>query len=238
MDPPLIGLTAYAEDAQWAVWRSRAAVVGWVYIDAIHRAGGRAIMIPPGQEGLDRIIDTIDGLVLAGGQDVNPERYGARSSPETQEPHDDRDATELALVTRALERNLPTLAICRGLQVMNIARGGNLIQHLPDEIGSTVHREVVGEFSRHPVEIASESRLAKVMPPGGVVPSHHHQATGQIGDGLVPVAWATDGTVEALEDPHCDFALGVQWHPEEDPSDALFAEFVSAAGRYRAARAH
>lgn len=233
MSAPLIGLTAYAEDARWAVWAGKAAVVGWVYVDAIHRAGGRTLMIPPGNEGLDRVVDAIDALVLAGGQDINPERYGAELGPDTQEPQDERDATELALVELARRRNMPTLAICRGLQIMNIARGGDLVQHLPDAVDTDAHREVVGVFSHHPVEVAPGSLLATLMPAGLPVPSHHHQAADRIGDGLVPVAWADDGTIEALEDPDTDFTLGVQWHPEEDPNDVLFGALVSAARRYR-----
>jgi gamma-glutamyl-gamma-aminobutyrate hydrolase PuuD len=233
MPTPLIGLTAYAEDARWAVWSGKAAVVGWVYVDAIHRAGGRTLMIPPGDDGLERIVDVIDGLVLAGGQDINPARYGADHGPETQAPQDERDATEIALVDLARIRNMPVLAICRGLQIMNIARGGDLVQHLPDAVENDTHREVIGVFSHHPVEIAPGSLLGALMPAGLPVPSHHHQAADRIGDGLVPVAWAADGTIEALEDPATEFTLGVQWHPEEDPNDVLFDALVTAARRYR-----
>lgn len=236
MPVPLIGLTSYAENAQWAVWQGKAAVVGWVYVDAIHRAGGRALLIPPADHGFDETLDVLDGLMLAGGNDLNPAAYGADPHPETQTPQSERDRGELALMTGALARDMPVLAICRGMQVMNVARGGTLIQHLPDHLDSTTHREVVGVFSQHPVTIAPDSLLAAILGPSAPVQSHHHQAADRIGSGLTPVAWSDDGTVEALEDPDRPFALGVQWHPEEGPDMSLFTALVSAAGAYRATR--
>jgi gamma-glutamyl-gamma-aminobutyrate hydrolase PuuD len=236
MPTPLIGLTSYAEDARWAVWEGKAAVVGWVYVDAIHRAGGRTLLLPPADHGLDETLDVLDGLMLAGGQDLDPAHYDASPHDETQEPHTERDRAELALMTGALERDMPILAICRGMQVMNVARDGNLIQHLPEHLDSTAHREMVGVFSDHPVSIAPDSLLANILGPEAPVKSHHHQAVGTIGAGLRPVAWADDGTVEALEDPDRRFALGVQWHPEEGPDTALFSALVDAANAYRDAR--
>lgn len=237
MPTPLIGLTSYAEDAQWAVWRGKAAVVGWVYVDAIHRAGGRVMLLPPSEHGLEETLDALDGLVLAGGQDIDPGAYGASPHPETQAPQPERDRAELALLAGALERDIPVLAICRGMQVLNVARGGSLIQHLPEHTGSTAHREVVGEFSEHPVEVAPDSLLERLVGPTPPVKSHHHQATDALGDGLIPVAWAGDGTVEALEDPHRAFVLGVQWHPEEGEDLSLFAGLVEVAREFRARRA-
>ena len=237
MRVPLIGLTSYAEDARWAVWEGKAAVVGWVYVDAIHRAGGRTILIPPSEDAVHETLDAIDALVLAGGQDIDPAAYGADPHRETQAPQPDRDRAELALVQAALDRDMPVLAICRGMQVMNVARGGSLIQHLPEHTGTTAHREVVGVFSEHPVEIAAGSVLERALGPTAPVLSHHHQATAALGDGLVPVAWAEDGTIEAIEDPSRAFALGVQWHPEEGEDLALFREVVAAGRAFRERRA-
>jgi putative glutamine amidotransferase len=235
-DAPLIGLTSYAENARWAVWEGKAAVVGWVYVDAIHRAGGRCILIPPALHGIDRILDGIDGLCLAGGADIEPTRYGEDRHPETERSQQERDHAELVLVEHALARNIPMLGICRGIQVMNVARGGSLIQHLPDTAAGESHREVVGVFTDHPVEIATGSRLEGILGPLAPVKSHHHQATDRVGAGLVPVAWADDGTIEALEDPSKPFALGVQWHPEEGDDIALFTALVNEARTYRDTR--
>lgn len=231
--PPLIGLTSYAEPARWAVWEGKAAVVGWVYVDAIHRAGGRAILIPPADHGNERILDVIDGLVLAGGQDIDPGRYGADRHPSTERPQHGRDDAELALTAAAMDRGIPVLGICRGIQVMNVARGGTLIQHLPDHIDSAEHRETVGVFSEHPVRVDPGSRLETILGPTAPVLSHHHQATGTVGDGLTAVAWSDDGTVEALETTDGGFAVGVQWHPEEGEDLALFTALVEAARAYR-----
>lgn len=235
-DAPLIGLTSYAENARWAVWEGKAAVVGWVYVDSIHRAGGRCVLIPPALHGLARTLDAIDGLCLAGGQDIEPTHYGANRHPSTEASQLERDEAELALVEAALERDLPILGICRGSQVLNVACGGSLIQHLPDTAAGSRHREVVGVFSDHPVEIAPGTTLERILGPLAPVKSHHHQATDRVGAGLVPVAWADDGTIEALEAPGRTFALGVQWHPEEGEDLALFHALVEQARAYRSTR--
>lgn len=234
VDAPLIGLTAYAERAQWAVWDDKAAVVGWVYVDAIHRAGGRCILIPPALHGLDRILDVIDGLCMSGGPDVDPARYGAQRHPMTEGEQRDRDEAELELARRALERDIPLLAICRGIQIVNVARGGSLIQHLPDTPAGEAHREVVGQFTDHPIRVQPGSALERAIDVTAPIKSHHHQATDAIGQGLTPVAWAPDGTVEALEDTSRRFALGVQWHPEEGDDLGLFRALVESARDYRA----
>ena len=236
MAPPLIGLTSYAETARWAVWEGKAAVVGWVYVDAIHRAGGRTLMIPPAEHGVDTVLDVLDGLMLAGGVDLDPAFYDAVPHIETDSPQTERDQAELALVQGALERDMPVFGICRGMQIMNVACGGTLIQHLPEHLGSSAHREVVGVFSEHPVEIAAQSLLEEILGPSAPVKSHHHQAADRIGSGLAAVAWSDDGLVEAIEAPDRTFALGVQWHPEEGPDMAIFNAFIDAATAYRAAR--
>ena len=211
---PVIGITSYAQDARWGVWHMPAALVPLAYVDSIERAGGRAIVIPPVEEDVEETLDSLDGIVFSGGADVDPARYGAEAHPETDTPQTRRDAGEMALLQAALERDMPTLAICRGVQLLNVARGGDLIQHLPESVGNDEHKQVPGEFAVHPVEIKDGSRLASIVGAGSDVTSHHHQGLGRVGDGLVETAWAADGTLEAVEDPSLRFAVGVQWHPE------------------------
>jgi putative glutamine amidotransferase len=232
----VIGITSYAQDARWGVWHLPAALVPLAYVDAIERAGGRALVIPPAEEDIEETLDALDGIVFSGGADVDPAHYGAEPHPETDVPQTRRDAGELALLRAALERDLPTLAICRGFQLLNVARGGDLVQHLPDTIGNDVHKRVPGEFAEHPVEVKEGSRLAAIVGAGSDVTSHHHQALGRVGAGLVETAWAADGTLEAVEDPSLRFAVGVQWHPEEREDAALFEALVEQARAYRAAR--
>jgi gamma-glutamyl-gamma-aminobutyrate hydrolase PuuD len=236
MGRPLIGITTYAQPARWGVWDLPAALVPLEYVDAVERAGGRAVLLPPSEDGVDETLDVLDGIVFSGGADVDPARYGAEAHPETDAPQARRDAGELALLEAALARDLPTLAICRGFQLLNVARGGDLVQHLPETVGSDEHKQVPGEFAVHPVEVKEGSRLASIVGAGPAVTSHHHQALGRVGDGLVECAWAADGTLEAVEDPDLRFAVGVQWHPEAGEDDALFAALVEQAREYRAAR--
>ena len=233
---PVIGITSYAQDARWGVWHLPAALVPLAYVDAIEGAGGRAVVIPPAEEGVEETLDTLDGIVFSGGADVDPARYGAEAHPETDTPQTRRDSGEMALLRAALERDMPTLAICRGFQLLNVARGGDLIQHLPEVVGNDVHKQVPGEFAVHPVEVKEGSRLSAIVGEGSEVTSHHHQALGRVGDGLVGSAWAEDGTLEAVEDPSLRFAVGVQWHPEAGGDAALFEALVEQAREYRAAR--
>jgi putative glutamine amidotransferase len=233
---PVIGITSYAQDARWGVWQLPAALVPLAYVDAIEKAGGRAVVIPPAEEDVEETLDALDGIVFSGGADVDPAHYGADAHPETDTPQSRRDAGELALLRAALERDLPTLAICRGFQLLNVARGGDLVQHLPETLGTDVHKQVPGEFAVHPVEVKEGSKLAAIVGAGSDVTSHHHQALGQVGEGLVECAWAADGTLEAVEDPALRFAVGVQWHPEAGEDAALFQALVEQAREYRAAR--
>jgi gamma-glutamyl-gamma-aminobutyrate hydrolase PuuD len=237
MGRPLIGITTYAQPARWGVWDLPAALVPLDYVDSVERAGGRAVLLPPSDDGVDETLDVLDGIVFSGGADVDPARYGAEAHPETDAPQARRDAGELALLEAALARDMPTLAICRGFQLLNVARGGDLVQHLPESVGSDEHKQVPGEFAVHPVEVREGSRLASIVGTGSQVTSHHHQALGRVGDGLIECAWAADGTLEAVEDPEKRFAVGVQWHPEAGEDDALFAALVEQAREYRAARA-
>ena len=233
---PVIGITSYAQDARWGVWHLPAALVPLAYVDAIEKAGGRAVVIPPAEEDIEQTLDALDGIVFSGGSDVDPAHYGAEPHPETDVPQTRRDAGELALLKAALERDLPTLAICRGFQLLNVARGGDLVQHLPEAVGHDVHKQVPGEFAVHPVEVKEGTRLAGIVGATPDVTSHHHQALGRVGDGLVETAWAADGTLEAVEDPSRRFVVGVQWHPEVGEDAALFEELVEQARAYRASR--
>src|SRR5262249_21339737 len=198
--------------------------------------GGRAVVIPPAEEDVEETLDSLDAIVFSGGADVDPARYGAEPHPETDMPQARRDAGEMALLRAALERDMPTLAIGRGCQLLNVARGGDLIQHLPEEFGNDVHKQVPGEFAVHPVEVKDGSRLGAIVGSTPAVTSHHHQALGRVGDGLVETAWAADGTLEGVEDPSRRFVVGVQWHPEMEEDAALFEALVEHAREYRATR--
>jgi len=233
---PVIGITSYAQEASWGVWRLPAALIPLGYVDAIERAGGRALVIPPAEDGVEETLDALDAIVFSGGADVDPAHYGADPHPETDTPQARRDAGEMALLHAALERDMPTLAICRGFQLLNVARGGDLVQHLPEEVGNDDHKQIPGEFAVHPVEVKDGSRLGEIVGLTPQVTSHHHQAPGRVGDGLVETAWAADGTLEGVEDPSQRFVVGVQWHPEVGEDAALFEALVEQAREYRAAR--
>jgi gamma-glutamyl-gamma-aminobutyrate hydrolase PuuD len=232
----VIGITTYAQEASWGVWRLPAALIPMDYVDAVERAGGRPVLIPPSEEGVDETLEALDGIVFSGGADVDPSIYGADPHPETDSPQARRDAGELALLRGALERDLPTLAICRGFQLLNVARGGDLVQHLPEKVGHDQHKQVPGTFSEHPVEVKDGTRLAAMIGATPGVTSHHHQSIGRVGDGLVETAWSQDGTLEGVEDPSRRFAIGVQWHPEAGTDEGLFEGLVEEARAYRAGR--
>lgn len=235
---PLIGITTYSQpEVSWGHWTVPSALVPLSYVSAVERAGGRPLLVPPADDGVEETLAVLDGIVFSGGDDVDPESYGAEAHPETRGTLPQRDDAELALLTAALERDLPVLAVCRGSQILNVARGGDLVQHLPEVVGHEGHRPTPGTFAEHAVTVADGTRLADLL--GGEhapVKSHHHQGYGRIGDGLREVAWAEDGTVEALEDPSKRFALGVLWHPEEGEDARLFEALVAEAKAYRAAR--
>jgi putative glutamine amidotransferase len=235
---PLIGICTYLDEVRWGVWSDRAAMVPAGYVGAVQRAGGIAVLLPPDEAALedpDPVLDPLDGLVLAGGVDVGPENYGAGAHPATDPPNELRDAFEIALARRALEREIPLLGICRGMQVMNVAAGGTLHQHLPDVVGHNEHRVVPGTFADHEVRLADGSLAARAA--GEAVhptKSHHHQGVDALGEGFVVTGWsAIDDLPEAIEDPGRRFALGVQWHPEADETSRLIAALVEDA---RAAR--
>jgi gamma-glutamyl-gamma-aminobutyrate hydrolase PuuD len=238
VDPqrPIIGITSYAEQARWGQWDLPAALIPLSYVHAIDAAGGRALLVPPSDNGVEETLDALDGILLSGGGDLDPATYGADPHEETAGVRAERDRSELALLQGALARDMPVLAVCRGSQVLNVVRGGDLVQHLPEVVGDQKHKETPGVFSEHDVEISSDSRLGRVVGERQTVKSSHHQGFGRIGDGLVVTARADDGTIEGIEDPSHRFALGVLWHPEEGEDAALFEALVEEARAYRASR--
>jgi putative glutamine amidotransferase len=233
---PLIGITTYVEEASWSHWRAAAALIPFAYVRAVERAGGRALLVPPDEDGVEETLGALDGLVLSGGNDVDPASYGAAAHAETGGVRPERDRAELALLEGALARDMPVLAVCRGSQLLNVARGGDLVQHLPEVVGDERHREVAGVFSSHGVRVDLDSRLGAIVGDRAPVQSHHHQGFGRVGSGLRETAWADDGTLEAIEDPSKRFALGVLWHPEEAEDGALFRTLVTEAADYSASR--
>ena len=234
---PIIGITSYAEDARWGVWEAPAALIPLAYVQAIEVAGGRPLVVPPSAEAVEETLDALDGLLFSGGADLDPDSYGAEAHPETNGVRPERDGAELALLEAALARDMPVLAVCRGSQVLNVALGGDLVQHLPEVVGHEGHKKTPGVFTDHDVEVLPDTKLHGVI--GGQTPvkSHHHQGYGRLGEGLREAARADDGTVEAIEDPSRRFALGVLWHPEEGEDAALFEALVEEAARYRRERA-
>jgi putative glutamine amidotransferase len=236
MARPLIGITAYVTPAVFGPWNLESALVPYDYVRAVERAGGRALLVPPSDDGIAEVLDALDGIVFSGGSDLDPDLYGQEAHPETSGIVPERDSAELSLLRAALERDLPVLAICRGSQVLNIALGGDLVQHLPDVVGSDRHKEVAGTFADHDVAIVPDTRLASLIGESAPVKSHHHQGFGRLGDGLVAVAQDADGTVEALELQGRRFTVGVLWHPEAGEDGRLFEELVEQAAAYRAER--
>ncbi len=234
---PVIGITAYAEsDVSWGAWAVPAAVIPLAYVQQVEAAGGRALIVPPSEDGIDETLDALDGILFSGGSDIDPVEYGHDPHPETNGVRPERDRAELALLTAALERDVPVLAVCRGSQVLNVARGGDLVQHLPEVVGDEKHKHTAGVFADHDVDVKAESKLGSLLGERAPVKSHHHQGFGRIGEGLVETAWAEDGTLEAVEDPAKRFAVGVLWHPEEGEDGALFRALVDEARAYRAAK--
>lgn len=224
---PIVGITSYREPASWAVWdRVPAALLPDAYVQAVTAAGGQAVLLPPGGGGPD-VLRVLDALVLAGGADIGPERYGAAPGPWTQS-RPDRDDNEFGLLTAALRADLPVLGVCRGMQLLAVAYGGRLHQHLPDLVGHDRHAPAPARYGSHPVRFAPGSRIATVLAGSREVNSYHHQAVADPGR-LTVTGWADDDVIEALEDPERRFVLGVQWHPEAAGDHRPFAALVAAA---------
>jgi putative glutamine amidotransferase len=243
MTRPVIGICTALTQARWGHWDQPADLLAHNYITAINAAGGMAVMIPPDTEferQPDEILDLIDGLILAGGSDIDPSNYGADRHPATHDTVPERDAVELALARRAWERDVPVLGICRGMQLINVALGGTLVQHLPEAFGHEVHRRVPGSFdgSDHDVRLKPGSRAAAAAGEEvHVTKSHHHQGIALLGDGLEVTGHSTlDDLPEAIEAPDRQFLLGVQWHPEADEESRVIAALVEEARAYRGAR--
>jgi putative glutamine amidotransferase len=233
---PLIGITTYVTPAKWGSWELQAALVPAQYVDAVERAGGRAVLVPPSEEGIEELLLAVDGLIFSGGSDLEPETYGQEPHPETYGVVRERDDAELALLTAALTHDLPVLAICRGSQVLNVALGGDLVQHLPEVVGDEKHKHTPGVFADHEINLDPGTRVGSILGERAPVKSHHHQGFNRLGEGLVEAARAEDGTIEAVEDPSRRFALGVLWHPEAGEDLKLFEELVREARDYRASR--
>lgn len=234
--PPLIGVTSYLEEASQGVWNYRAALLPETYLQAVLEAGGIPLLLPPQPavpEVIERVLDALDGLVLSGGADVNPALYGQQRHPETQTPRLDRDAWEQALLQGAIERDLPFLAICRGVQMLNVALGGSLHQHLPDVVGSDKYAPAPATYGQVQVDVSPASRLHRILGEVGdrlTVHAYHHQALDVVAEPLTVSARSEDGVVEAVELGSATFGIGVQWHPEQDAADRrLFAGLVGAA---------
>ncbi|MBO4259756.1 gamma-glutamyl-gamma-aminobutyrate hydrolase family protein [Streptomyces griseorubiginosus] len=222
---PLIGVSTYLEaGARWGVWELEAALLPVGYPRLVQRSGGLAAMLPPDEpEQAAATVARLDALVIAGGPDVDPARYGAERDPRTGPPAPARDTWELALIDAALSAGVPLLGICRGMQLLNVALGGTLVQHVEG------HAEVVGVFGRHTVKPVPGTRYAEAVPEETSVPAYHHQAVDRLGTGLLPSAYAEDGTVEAVELPAADgWALGVQWHPEMGEDARVMRALVRA----------
>ncbi|MEJ7825044.1 MAG: gamma-glutamyl-gamma-aminobutyrate hydrolase family protein [Solirubrobacteraceae bacterium] len=243
MSRPVIGICAPLERSRFSVWDVPAFVLARNYVDAINRAGAMVLLLAPDPvlvEDPDELLHRLDGLILAGGADLDPSTYGAERHRETVDIVPERDAFEIALARRALERDLPLLGICRGMQIINVARGGTLHQHLPELLGHEHHRRVVGTFdgADHEVRLQAGSLAARAA--GELLhatKSHHHQGVDRIGDGLQVTGWAEmDDFPEALEEPGNRFALGIQWHTEADERARLIAALVAEAAAASLAR--
>jgi putative glutamine amidotransferase len=234
MTRPVIGITTYVEAASWGVWRDvRAAIVPQAYLRHVAAAGGLPLLVPPlpddaSAEDLEAVVSRLDGLILSGGADVEPSRYGALPHASVQAPRPDRDGSELGLARATQGTDLPVLGICRGMQVMAIATGGDLVQHVPDVVGTEEHSPGPGRYGSHDVRIDPGSKLGAILGEHVEVATYHHQGVGQH-PGLRATGWAPDGLLEAFEDERAAYRLGVQWHPEVGDDPRLFQSLVAAA---------
>jgi putative glutamine amidotransferase len=241
MKRPVIGICSALERASWSVWDQAAALLPLAYVEAVQAAGGIALILPPDEGAIAdprQELALLDGLMLAGGADIDPASYDADAHPMTSDTVPERDAFELALTRAAIAREMPVLGICRGMQLINVALGGTLIQHLPDHVGHEEHRRLLGSFegAEHDVSLAEGSLAAAAAGEvAHITKSHHHQAVDRLGEGLLVTGYSTlDELPEAIELPGRRFVLGVQWHPEADPDSAVIATFVRAAAEFAA----
>lgn len=236
---PRIGLTTYRERAAFGVWDETTDLLPATYADAVSAAGGVPLLLPPVSgptrpaEAAASILAGLHGLVLSGGADIDPVRYDAPRQPETGPPRADRDEWEISLIRQALAVDLPVLGVCRGMQMLAVALGGSLVQHLPDVVGNESHRPVEGIHGRHEVVLADGTRTAAILGPATEVATYHHQAVDRLPAGVLATGWARDQTVEAFEVCGATWAIGVQWHPEVHDGQRLFAAFLAAADAWR-----
>ena len=234
----LIGLSSYMEQAAMGLWDRPAAVLPRVYSDCVLGAGGAFVALPPqpaNEDAVDRVLDAVDALIITGGKDVDARLYGQEPHPDNDAPRPDRDAWEIALVRAAIARDLPFLGICRGLQILNVALGGTLIQHLPDVIGSNRYSYGGAVLGDYPVLVEPGTQLASIVGDGLTVKSYHHQALDRVAGGLTVSARGDDGVIQAVDIDGMTFGVAVQWHPEESPDDLrLFAALVDAVEQRRA----
>jgi putative glutamine amidotransferase len=234
VDGCAIGISAALERVRWEAWEETVAMAPRSYPTAVQAAGAIALLLPPdpaADASPDPFLDRVDGLLLGGGADIDPAAYGAARHPETKVTWPERDRFEIALARRALERDMPVLGVCRGMQLLNVALGGTLIQHLPEALGHEDHRQTPGVFGEHEVRLEPGSLAARAAGAERVeVKSHHHQGIDRLGEGLVASGWWHDEEViEAIELPDRRFALGILWHPEEEPGSPLIGALVEAA---------
>lgn len=225
---PVIGITSYVEQARWGVWDMPACVLPFRYVERVESAGGRAVVLPPTAAADDAVLDRVDAVVFAGGADLDPALYGEAPHAATSGLRPERDAAELPLMRSALDRDLPTLGICRGMQLLSVVCGGSLVQHLPDVVGHDGHRPSRGVYGTHEVRLRPGSRAHTILGDRVSVPSYHHQGLASAGS-LTVTGWADDETPEVVEHPDRRFTLGVLWHPEAGDDLRLFDALVAAA---------
>ena len=244
MGRPVIGICTALERARWGMWDQQAVLLSRSYVEAVQRAGALVVMLPPDELLLTRpaeALDLLDGLMMAGGADIDPASYGAQPHPETLDTVPERDRFEIALVRAAIERELPVLGICRGMQLINVAYGGTLLQHLPERFGHHEHLRAPGTFdgADHDVELVEGSLAALAAgETHHATKSHHHQGVDRLGDGLqISGSSAMDGLPEAIEMPDRRFVLGVQWHPEADETSRVVGALVAQATEHMRERA-
>jgi putative glutamine amidotransferase len=234
MARPLIGITGYLEPARWSDFVREAVISPVTYCRAVERAGGIPVVLPPVPiDSVPRLVAGLDGLLISCGPDLDPRLYGAMRHESTSPPDRRRDTFDLALVRAAIDAERPFLGVCRGMHVINVVRGGTLLQHLPDAVGHDRHAPDPVKLSAHPVQVSVSSKLGQIIGPHASVPTRHHQGVQRLGSGLLAVAWADDQIVEAVELQGHPFGLGVQWHPEEEDDLRIFGQLVAAAAATR-----
>jgi putative glutamine amidotransferase len=225
---PVVGITSYVEQARWGVWDLPAVVLPFRYVERVEAAGATAVVLPPSAAADTAVLDRLDAVVFAGGSDLDPALYGEPPHAETKGLRPGRDTAEVPLMRAALDRDLPLLGICRGMQVLSVVSGGTLAQHLPDTLGHDRHRPSPGVYGQHEVRLEPGSLVHKLLGDTVSVPSYHHQGLASPGS-LTVTGWADDDSPEVVEDPDHRFALGVLWHPEASDDLRLFEALVGAA---------